>query len=288
MTLRYSRRSFRRVVWNSSQQTWARLHEEAFRYFGGAVSYVVLDNLKEGVITPDLYEPQINRVYGAMLAHYGVIADPARIRDPNRKGTVESAIQHTQDTALRGRRFETLEAQNEFLMHWEEKWAALRIHGSTKRQVEAMFQEEKPHLRPLPLEPFRSFTEVIRTVWDDTTVRVDNSSYAARPAAIGSSVLVRIYQSLIEIRDHKTQALLRTHARAARPGSLVLPEDERPFNPSRQTRYLLSQAEAIGPQTHALCQRLFDTQGRVGQRSMWGILALAHKYPVRILEQACA
>jgi transposase len=85
MTLRYSRRSFRRVVWNSSQQTWARLHEEAFRYFGGSVSYVVLDNLKEGVITPDRYEPQINRVYAAMLAHYGVLADPARIRDPNRK-----------------------------------------------------------------------------------------------------------------------------------------------------------------------------------------------------------
>ena len=80
MTLRYSRRSYRRVVWNSSQQTWARLHEEAFRYFGGSVSYVVLDNLKEGVITPDLYEPQINRVYAAMLAHYGVLADPARIR----------------------------------------------------------------------------------------------------------------------------------------------------------------------------------------------------------------
>ena len=288
MTLRYSRRSFRRVVWNSSQQTWARLHEQAFRYFGGAVSYVVLDNLKEGVITPDLYEPQINRVYGAMLAHYGVLADPARIRDPNRKGTVENAIQHTQDTGLRGRRFETLEAQNEFLMHWEEKWAALRIHGSAKRQVEAMFQEEKPHLRALPAEPFRTFTEVIRTVWDDTTVRVDNSSYAARPAAIGSTVLVRIYESLIEIRDHKTQALLRTHARAARPGSLVLPEDERPFNPSRQTRYLLSQAEAIGPHTHALCQRLFDTQGRVGQRSMWGVLALADKYPASILEQACA
>jgi transposase len=62
LRLRYSRRSFRRVVWSSSQETWARLHEEAFRYFGGAVSYVVLDNLKEGVITPDLYEPQINRV----------------------------------------------------------------------------------------------------------------------------------------------------------------------------------------------------------------------------------
>ena len=31
-----------------------------------------------------------------MLAHYAVVADPARIQDPNRNGTVESAIQHTQ------------------------------------------------------------------------------------------------------------------------------------------------------------------------------------------------
>lgn len=40
-TLRYSRRSFWRVVWNSSQQTWAELHEQALRYFGGSCRYVV-------------------------------------------------------------------------------------------------------------------------------------------------------------------------------------------------------------------------------------------------------
>ncbi|MGF6735915.1 transposase [Paraburkholderia youngii] len=50
MTLRYSRRSFRGVVWKSSKQVWTQLHEEAFRYFGGSVSYVVLDNLREGEI----------------------------------------------------------------------------------------------------------------------------------------------------------------------------------------------------------------------------------------------
>jgi transposase len=100
MTLRYSRRSYRQVVWKSSSEAWAQLHEQAFRYFGGCPQYVVLDNLKEGVITPDIYEPQINRLYSAVLAHYGVVADPARIRDPNRKGSVENAIQHTQATAL--------------------------------------------------------------------------------------------------------------------------------------------------------------------------------------------
>lgn len=57
---------------------------------------VVLDILKEGVLKPDLYEPLLNPVYAAALAHYGVVADLARVRDPNRKGTVENAIGHTQ------------------------------------------------------------------------------------------------------------------------------------------------------------------------------------------------
>jgi hypothetical protein len=287
MTLRYSRRSFRQVVWKSSKQVWAQLHEAAFRYFGGSVSYVVLDNLREGVITPDLYEPELNRLYAAMLEHYGVVADPARVRDPNRKGTVENAIQHTQNTALTGRRFESLEAQNEFLMHWEENWAAKRIHGRARRQVEAMFQEERPHLRQLPATGFRYFTEVVRTVWDDTTVSVERSNYAARPAPIGSLVCVRIYDTMIEIRDRRTQELLRTHPRHTQPGSLELPESERPFNPSRQTSLALASAADIGSQAKALCQHLFDAEGRVGHRGMWGIVALAKKYPAWLVEQAC-
>ena len=287
MTLRYSRRSFRRVVWKSSQETWARLHEEAWRYFGGACRYVVLDNLKEGVIKPDLYEPQLNAVYAATLKHYGVVGDPARVRDPNRKGTVEHAIGHTQATALKGRRFETIEEQNQHLEHWETKWAAQRIHGSERRQVEAMFQEEKSHLLPLPLLGMQYFTEGQYTVNDDSCVRVDHSSYAARPASIGSRVLVRLFARRLEIRDLKTQALLRTHDRAERPGTVVLPMNERVFNPSRETQRILSQAKAIGVATHKLCETLFEREGRVGQRKLWGIVGLVRRYPRRLIEAAC-
>ena len=287
MTLRYSRRSFRRVVWKSSQETWARLHEDAWRYFGGSTRYVVLDNLKEGVTKPDLYEPELNAVYAATLAHYGVVADPARVRDPNRKGTVENAIGHTQATALKGRRFESIEAQNEHLEHWEKKWAAPRIHGSARRQVEAMFQEERPHLLALPLLGMQYFTEEQRTVYDDTCIRVDHSSYAARPAPIGSVVLVRLFEHRLEIRDLKTQALLRTHERADRPGTVVLPAEERLFNPSRETSRILSQAKAIGAATHKLCETLFAREGRVGQRKLWGIVGLARRYPRRLVDSAC-
>ena len=287
-TLRYSRRSFRRVVWNSGQQMWAELHEQAWRYFGGSARYVVLDNLKEGVLKPDLYEPALNPVYAAMLAHYEVVADPARVRDPNRKGTVEHAIGHTQATALKGRRFESIEEQNAFLEHWEVKWAASRIHGAERRQVQAMFEEERAHLQPLPITGMSYFTEVQRTVCDDSCVRFEHSSYAARPAPIGSKVLVRIFERRIEIRDLRTQALLRTHARVERPGTVVLPMAERVFNPSRETRFILSQARAIGPQAARLCEMLFAIEGRVGQRKLWGIVNLARRYPHRFIDAACA
>ena len=287
-TLRYSRASFRSVVWKSSQQVWAELHEQAFRYFGGCPQYVVLDNLKEGVLKPDLYEPDLNPVYAAALAHYGVVADPARVRDPNRKGTVEHAIGHTQATALKGRRFESIQAQNEFLAHWEKNWAAKRIHGTERRQVQAMFEEERGHLKPLPLLGMQYFQEAQRTVCDDSCVRVDHSSYAARPAAIGAKVLVRIYAQRIEIRDLASGNLLRSHSKAERPGTVVLPADERVFNPSRETRLILRQASEIGEHAARLCQLLFAIEGRVGQRKLWGIVGLVRRYPAHCVDRACA
>jgi hypothetical protein len=71
-----------------------------FRRFGGTTKIVVLDNLKEGVLTPDIYDPALNPLYRDMLAHYGVVAVPCRVGDPDRKGKVEAGIGHTQKTPL--------------------------------------------------------------------------------------------------------------------------------------------------------------------------------------------
>lgn len=286
MTLRYSRRCFRKVVWTSGQVVWAKLHEEAFRYFGGTVRYVVLDNLKEGVIKPDLYEPELNPVYASVLAHYSVVADPARVADPDRKGSVENAIQHTQDTALKGRRFESIEEQNQWLMHWEERWASVRIHGRMKRQVQEMFEEEKPFLQPLPLKSFSYFSQETRTVQDDGTIQVHDCYYAALPARLHTKVIVRIYDYAIEIIDPQTLSVLRRHPKGARKGMVVMEEKDRIFNPSRQTCYLLAQAAAIGPLTEKLCKQLFEGEGRQGHRRMQGIVALARKHRAVHIEQA--
>ena len=106
---------------------------------------VVLDNLREGVLSPDIYDPGLNPLYRDVLAHYGVTALPCKVRDPDRKGKVEAGVAHAQKTPLKGKKFESLEEAQAYLDHWEEHWADKRIHGRTKRQVAAMFAEEKPY-----------------------------------------------------------------------------------------------------------------------------------------------
>jgi transposase len=286
MTLKYSGKSFRKVVWKTDQEVWARLHEEAWRSFGGCCQYVVLDNLKEGVLRPDLYEPELNPVYAAMLQHYGVVADPCRVADPDRKGTVENAIQHTQGTALKGRKFDSIEAQNTWLAHWEERWAAPRIHGRKKRQVLEMYREEQPHLRALPLEGFRCFTCGTRTVDDAGLVQVEGSYYAALPARLHSVVQVRIYPREVEILD-AAGVVLRRHAKSERKGQFVIGQNDRIFNPSRETGRLLEKAGKIGPNTERLAQKLFAQLGRPGQRALYGLTNLARTHKCADIEAVC-
>jgi hypothetical protein len=278
--------AFRKVVWETSQETWCRLHEEAFRHFGGASRFVVLDNLKEGVVRPDTYEPELNKLYAAMLAHYGVVADPCRVRDPNRKGTVERAIQHTQDY-LKGREFATIEQQNAFLRHWDETRASQRIHGSKKRRVTDMFLEEKPHLRALPAIGFRYFTEEERKVDHAGLVMVKGNRYAALPAPLYQPVKVRIFDDEIVILA-QDGGVLRRHRREAGKGKHVMEPQDFMFNPSRDTAKLLERAQKIGPNTAAAVEAQFRQNGRAAHGTIYGIVGLIRTYAREDIERACA
>jgi transposase len=236
LTLGYSRKSIRLLVWQSSAQTWAELHERAFRRLGGTVRGIVLDNLKEGVLTPDVYDPALNPLYRDVLAHYGVVALPCRVGDPDRKGKVESGIGHTQKTPLQGMHFETLDEAQTYLDRWDARWADTRIHGTTKRQVAAMFAEEQPALGPLPLEPFRYYRFGVRTVHLDGCVEVDAAYYGAPPGWIGRRVDVQWNDLRVRLLDPKTGQLLREHLRAPRGWHRIEDADRPSRTPAKRSR----------------------------------------------------
>ena len=59
------------------------------------------------------------------------------------KGKVERGVDSVQENALKGRTFPSLNAQNQYLQEWESRTADTRIHGTTKKQVLASFNEAK-------------------------------------------------------------------------------------------------------------------------------------------------
>jgi transposase len=287
LTLGYSRKSVRLLVFGSSSQTWAELHEKAFRRLGGVTRVVVLDNLREGVLKPDIYDPTVNPLYRDMLQHYNVVALPCRVRDPDRKGTVERSVGHARNTPLKGLRFESLEEAQNYLDHWETRWADTRIHGTTKRQVAAMFVEERPALQSLPVEPFRYYQYGQRSVNLDGCVEVDAAYYGAPPGWIGRHVQVQWDSHQVRLLDPQTGQLLREHLRQAR-GRHRIKDEDRPRQTPLTTLQLLSRADKAGAQIGALCRGMHQKEGETAVRRILGVLSLAKKYGGATVEDACA
>jgi transposase len=285
LTLGYSRKAVRLLVWQSSTQIWAELHERAFRRLGGTVRVIVLDNLKEGVLTPDIYDPALNPLYRDVLAHYGVVALPCRVGDPDRKGKVEAGVGHAKKTPLRGLRFESLDEAQAYLDRWEAHWADTRIHGTTKRQVAAMFAGEQPALSPLPLEPFRYYRFGVRTVHLDGCVEVEAAYYGTPPGWIGRRVDVQWNDLFVRLLDPKTGHLLREHVRAPR-GWHRIADADRPARTPPKTVALLEAAMRIGAAVSTICDHIHRHDGEAGVRRILGVLSLAKKHGPAVIEDA--
>jgi transposase len=100
--------SFACASWTETLGDWIDAHARAFAYFGGAARLIVPDNPKTAVIRASLYDPQINRTYAEMAAHYDTAVLPARPRRPRDKAKGEAAVRIVERWllgALRHRRF---------------------------------------------------------------------------------------------------------------------------------------------------------------------------------------
>ena len=287
LTLGYSRKSVRLLTFRSSTRTWAELHEKAFRRLGGSPRVVVLDNLKEGVLIPDIYDPTLNPLFRDVLTHYGAVGLACRIHDPDRKGKVESGVGHAKRTPLKGKRFESLEEAQAYLDDWETHWADTRIHGTTKRQVAAMFAEEKPALLPLPLEPFRYYKFGVRTVHLDGCVEIDAAYYSAPPGWIGRDVKVQWDSLFVRVLNPKTDRLMREHVVQKRGGHRIKESDRSPRTPLG-VHHLLWRTQQAGNHIGTFCRALHARQGQVAVRRIQGVLAMAKKFGPPAVDKACS
>ena len=148
MTLSCSRHGYEEGLWRQDRRGFLRAHEHAFLGFGGVPEVVRHDNLKAAVVRACLYDPDVSELYAAFAEHWGFVPLPSRPRHPQENGIEERSGGYVKSNGLKGRRFDSLEALNAHLQHWNRTVAQLRIHGTTRQQVIAHFLAvERPALR---------------------------------------------------------------------------------------------------------------------------------------------
>lgn len=165
IVLSHSRKGYSEAVTQQTTDEFLRCLENAFAHFGGVPRTLVIDNLRAAVARADWFDPDLCPKVRSFAEHYGIAILPTRPRTPRHKGKVESGVKYVKNNALKGMKFASLAEQNRHLEEWESAIADTRIHGTTRRQVCALFEEaERAALLPLPPSRFDLFQEALRSV----------------------------------------------------------------------------------------------------------------------------
>jgi transposase len=290
MTLSSSRHQYVEFVFDQKSETWLRCHERAFAWFGGVPQRVVLDNLKAGVIQPDLHDPVLGEPYRRLAQHYGFVVSPNRPGTPRHKGKVESGVHYVKRNFLAGQTFADLDAINARVKRWVMETAGPRIHGTTKEAPLArFFRIERDALQALPEEPFDLIATYRAKVHRDCHVVVDGRYYSVPYRLIGKRVEVYVGRKIVEIY-HGTE-LVTTHPVAAKRGSRQTrsehyPEEKRAYmeNPPERCR---ERAELIGPSCSSVVDTLLSDRIHDRLRSVQSLLRFRDQVGEERLEAAC-
>src|SRR4051812_9735336 len=145
--------TYAEASWTQTLPDWIGAHVRMFRFFGGVPRLVVLDNLKSGVHKASFYDPEINRSYAMMAAHYGVAVLPARPYRPRDKAKVEAGVRFAQTYILGRLRHQTFFSLDEANRAIAEMLKRINAHINRRLKLsrdDLFTSVEKPALRPLP------------------------------------------------------------------------------------------------------------------------------------------
>ena len=290
-----SNQTYAEASWSQALPDWIGAHARAFAAFGAVPALVVSDNLKAGVIRACFYEPEVNRSYAEMAAHYGTAILPARPYKPRDKAKVEAAVLLVQRwivARLRNRRFFSLEELNAAISE-----EVARLNARVSRHLGASRQQlfetlERPAMLPLPPEPYVHADWRKATVGLDYHVRLEGHHYSVPHALIRQQLWARLTATTVEVfRGGKRVAC---HRRAA-PGDMgaTTLSDHRPASHRRYAEVtpekLREHAARIGSATAILVDVILRDRPHPEQgfRSCLGILRLARSHGAERLEAAC-
>lgn len=291
MTLAFSRHQYAELVWDQSVETWLRCHSNAFRFFGGVVSKVIIDNLKSAITKACRYDPQVQRSYAEFARAYGFQISPCVVRTPEHKGRVEAGVKYIKRSFLNSpRTFRHLADGCRQLLDWVMGEAGNRVHGTTQQQPLALFaEEEKSALKPLPAEPVELAVWKTVKLHPDCHVQLNRSYYSAPHRYVGRELDLRATPNQVTLFDQLT--LVACHPRATRPGTWMTNYDHLPPEKTahllQTPQWCLAEAEKVGEACSEFMLELLGDRVVDRLRAAQGLLRLRKKFGTRRLEAAC-
>jgi len=290
MVLSHSRHMFVEPVWRLDRSTWLHCHREAFAFFGGVPRRLVVDNLKDGVVKADIYDPELNLEYARLARHYGTIVDPCRAGHPKDKPRVERQVSYVRESLWTGLQFGSCDHLRQHSRRWCVQEAGARMHGTTRWRPYAYYeQHEKQALLPLPAERFELFELTTAKVTPDAHCRVRKARYSVPFRCVGRTLSVRVGEKTVEF--YQGEELVKTHSRRFDRGTSTdlgdLPAEKTAFY-LHTPEVCLQQAQHLGMKVHEAVRALLHQRTLAHLRQVQAILRLEPQHGASRLNTACS
>jgi transposase len=209
MVLGHSRLIWARFVVHQDLQTILRCHIAALEAIGGVPREILYDRMKTAVIGEDANGLVIyNRSLLDLARHYGFQPKACRPYRAKTKGKVERPFRYIREDFFLGATFCNLDDLNAQLRHWLDNVANPRVHATTQRVVNEAFAEEKPHLKPLPLAPYRAVLKLERRVSHEGMVSVAGNLYSVPDTTRRRILDVHVFADEIRILENGTMVAI--------------------------------------------------------------------------------
>jgi len=292
-TLAHSRMKYVELTFTQDQRSFVCSHVRMFSLLSGVPKKTVVDNLKPAVISPSLYDPQLNRAYREMAEYYDCFIETARPGHPKDKPKVERDVQTVREAVrmlIVQNPSASLAELNRLILDWCVHTYGEREHGTTGEKPYTVFLErERPALKALPGQPFEVALWKTATVHPDHYIQVLGKAFSVPHEYLGKTVWVRASERVLKIfYNHQ---LIKQHVIGDRYRHTDYGDFPENVRAALDTNYLhkklLERAGAVGPAFGRIVHGLLSVHAYINLRTVQALVKIADgTTDTRLIEHA--
>jgi transposase len=279
-----SRLPYIQFTYTQKQESFVESNIAMVEFYEGTTECLLIDNLKSGVLKPDIWDPKINRAYAEFAEYYGTFIDTTRVAKATDKAKVERLIPQARELFRRLKAIYPtagLEKLNQEALRWCREEYGMAKHGTTGIAPMTLFKEqERSLLKPLPAVRFEVPKYKPVKVHPDRFFTFDQKRYAMPEDCRGQSFIARESGGMLRVFD-VSYRLFRSYRVTERRVSWLsgdFPESQEALMQGTYPRYLLSRARTLGPAAERLISQILKPHAWVKARVAQGMLSVLENY----------